>query len=182
MTNEAREQAIAQAVPAADSSCNQLTRLISGELKGEELAAGLTAEQRKQCIFELARAHAAVDMGGLQRLSDLIVSWRQVKQFETTWDNVPEKLMLIVTALSEAMEAYRHLNAAMLAELKESAIAPAPADERQLLYYENFVEELADVAIRLLDLCGSLGIKLGMAVALKMGANWLRPTKHNKQR
>jgi NTP pyrophosphatase (non-canonical NTP hydrolase) len=98
-----------------------------------------------------------------------IVDWRERKKFETCWENVPLKLMLVVTELSEAMEAYRKLNIATGIEVwGEPGVM------------ENFEEELADVAIRLFDLCGSLGIDLEEAMKKKMKANEKRPIKHNK--
>jgi NTP pyrophosphatase (non-canonical NTP hydrolase) len=43
---------------------------------------------------------------------------------------------------------------------------------------ENFTEELADVCIRIFDLCGSRGIDLEAAIFDKMAKNRLRPHKH----
>ena len=43
---------------------------------------------------------------------------------------------------------------------------------------ENFAEELADVCIRVFDLCGSKGIDLEKAIAEKMEYNKTRSYKH----
>lgn len=43
---------------------------------------------------------------------------------------------------------------------------------------EGFVEELADVCIRVFDLCGSRGIDLEKAIKLKMEKNKGRSYKH----
>lgn len=67
------------------------------------------------------------------------------------------KLMLIVTELGEAAEALRN---------------------KDLI---NFREELADVQIRLFDLCGALGIDLEEAVNAKMLYNETRPYMHGKE-
>ena len=75
------------------------------------------------------------------------------------WDeerNIGESLMLIVTEVAEAMEAHRN-------------------DDR-----ENFEEEIADVIIRTLDLCGGLGIDIEAAMRKKMQYNYTRPYKHGK--
>ena len=75
------------------------------------------------------------------------------------WDekrNIGEALMLIVTELAEAMEAYR----------KEDK--------------ENFNEELADTFIRLLDLCGGLNIDIEGEISKKSQKNKNRPYKHGK--
>ena len=75
------------------------------------------------------------------------------------WDekrNIGEALMLIVTELSEAMEAYRHEDKA------------------------NFREEIADTFIRLLDLCGGLKIDIEEEIDKKSQINIKRPYKHGK--
>ncbi len=75
------------------------------------------------------------------------------------WDkerNVGEALMLIVTELAEAMEAHRKQD------------------------QPNFKEELADVFIRLFDLCGGLGIDIEKEIVLKSEHNKNRPYKHGK--
>lgn len=75
------------------------------------------------------------------------------------WDeqrNIGEALMLIVTELAEAMEAHRRQDA------------------------ENFREELADTFIRLLDLCGGLGIDIEEEIYQKSLRNKNRPYKHGK--
>jgi len=46
---------------------------------------------------------------------------------------------------------------------------------------DNFKEELADVAIRLADLCGGLGIDLETEIIKKMKQNKSRPYKHGKK-
>jgi NTP pyrophosphatase (non-canonical NTP hydrolase) len=66
-------------------------------------------------------------------------------------------LMLIASELGEAVEALRH-------------------DD-----WDNFTEELADVAIRLGDLAGGLGIDLEWAIEEKMKYNEKRPYKHGKE-
>lgn len=69
---------------------------------------------------------------------------------------ISTRLMLIVGELSEAQEGLRK-------------------DDR-----DNFKEELADVAIRLGDLCGGLGIDLEAEIIKKMDKNKNRPYKHGK--
>lgn len=69
---------------------------------------------------------------------------------------VSTRLMLIVSELAEAQEGLRHGD------------------------MDNFREELADVAIRLADLCGGLGIDLEAEIKKKMEKNRNRPYKHGK--
>jgi len=70
---------------------------------------------------------------------------------------MPEKLMLVVTELSEAMEAYRHEDT------------------------ENFKEEIADTFIRLCDICGSVNIDIEREIRTKMEVNKKRPYLHGKK-
>jgi len=69
---------------------------------------------------------------------------------------VTTRIMLIVCELAEATEALREYDA------------------------DNFREELADIAIRLADLCGGLEIDLEAEIAKKMLINKDRPYKHGK--
>lgn len=69
---------------------------------------------------------------------------------------ISQFLMLIVSELGEAQEALRKNN------------------------WDNFKEELADVAIRLADLCGGLEINLEEEIKKKMLKNETRPYKHGK--
>jgi len=71
---------------------------------------------------------------------------------------VGEKLMLIVSEVSEAMEAHRK---------------NLPDDK--LTHRKGIDVELADAVIRIADLCGALGIDLGAALAEKLEYNKTRP-------
>jgi len=98
--------------------------------------------------------------------------WRRIDEFENMAINISEdgeeqvridknnaignRLMLIVSELGEAQEGLRHGD------------------------IDNFAEELADVAIRLGDLCGGLGIDLEAEIQKKMEKNKARPYKHGK--
>lgn len=66
-------------------------------------------------------------------------------------------LMLVVSELGEAAEAYRHNDSV------------------------NFAEEIADTIIRLLDMCKGYGIDIDAEVREKMNRNRERPHLHGKQ-
>ncbi len=69
-------------------------------------------------------------------------------------DFVPSKLALIHSEVSEALEGYRNHD------------------------MKNFGEEMADVVIRVFDLCQYLGIDIVSAVEAKHMVNLGRPYKH----
>lgn len=81
---------------------------------------------------------------------------------------IPTKLMLVVTELSEAME-----------ELRNGSI-----DGIRLNYDsehgkpEGFGIELADAVIRILDLASALGIDMDLAIRMKHEYNKTRPYRH----
>jgi NTP pyrophosphatase (non-canonical NTP hydrolase) len=92
----------------------------------------------------------------LNELAQLCHSIAKEKGFWEKERNIGEALMLIVTELAEAMEAHRKQDDA------------------------NFKEELADSFIRLLDLCGGLGIDIEEEIYQKSIKNKNRPYKHGK--
>ncbi|MCK5260038.1 MAG: nucleotide pyrophosphohydrolase [Candidatus Omnitrophica bacterium] len=92
----------------------------------------------------------------LNELAQLCHSIAVEKGFWDEERNIGEALMLIVTELAEAMEAYRHQDDA------------------------HFKEELADTFIRLLDLCGGLNIDMEEEIYTKSIHNKKRPYKHGK--
>ncbi|MCR3760391.1 nucleotide pyrophosphohydrolase [Clostridium felsineum] len=76
---------------------------------------------------------------------------------ETKQAIISQDLMLIVSEVAEAQDGLRHGD------------------------MDNFREELADVAIRLADLCGGLGVDLETEIKKKIAKNKDRPYKHGKQ-
>lgn len=78
--------------------------------------------------------------------------------------NIPEMLALIHSEVSEALEDYR--TGAMLADV---TVQGKPI---------GFPSEIADIVIRIGDLCGYLGIDLDAAVIEKMAFNATRPYRH----
>lgn len=99
-----------------------------------------------------------VDIKG-KSLSELSEFCHAIAVEKGFWDdkrNMGEALMLIVTELAEAMEAYRKQD------------------------QDNFKEEIADVFIRLFDLCGGFDIDIEEEIAKKSARNKTRPYKHGK--
>jgi len=83
------------------------------------------------------------------------------KGFWDASDNIPEKVMLVVTELSEGVEAYRR------------GIVTGKKD--------SFAEELADAVIRICDIAGHLNIDLEKEILDKIEYNRSRPYLHGKK-
>jgi hypothetical protein len=106
------------------------------------------------------------------------------------WDNgvdVPEKLMLIVSEVSEAMEADR-VDKYCQPKKDGKPLGAYPEDsefylgEAEWFFKENvkdtFEDELADAAIRIFDLAYEMGIDLSWHIARKTKYNSTRPKMH----
>ena len=90
------------------------------------------------------------------------------------WDNEREigtLLMLIVTELSEAFEAYREDRYANISK---------GVDAFKSHIKDTFEDEIADVFIRLFDLCGFLNIDIEKYIKLKLKYNEEREYRHGK--
>lgn len=93
-----------------------------------------------------------------------ITTWRISNGFytpptlntENERDLMLGKLMLIASEVGETAEAVRHND------------------------FPNFAEELADIIIRVFDICSTTGIDIEHEVEQKMCSNKQRPFKHNK--
>lgn len=130
-------------------------------------------------------------------MKNLIAKAHQVAKDKGFWDkerNVSEMLMLIVSEVAEAQEALRKNHYA------EKAVADGLLHDIQLQYTDeefqmnkdiwksvfeekiksSFEDEVADVAIRLFDLCGGMKIDLEKHIELKMKYNSMRGYKHGK--
>ena len=116
------------------------------------------------------------------------------KGFWDTERNVSEMLMLIVSEVAEAQEALRknhYANQEVVDSLAQD-LELDRTDEEFLLkalvwkgkFEDNikstFQDEIADVAIRLFDLCGGMGIDLEKHIEMKMKYNSMRSYKHGK--
>ena len=81
------------------------------------------------------------------------------------WDQerpIGEILMLAVTELAEAMEAYREGN----------------PDSEKIEGFSKVEEELVDTIIRILDFAGGMGYDMEGALRAKMAYNETRPYRH----
>lgn len=84
-------------------------------------------------------------------------------------NNIAERLALIHSEVSEALESYR--------ETVELGIRFTASNGKP----DGFVVELADAVIRIADLCGRYELDLQQAIELKMNYNATREHKHGKR-
>jgi NTP pyrophosphatase (non-canonical NTP hydrolase) len=117
------------------------------------------------------------------------------KGFWETERNVTEILMLVVSELAEALEALRkdhYADKAAVKDLYNDIEINKYEDEFNIMsgpwktgfeanVKSSFEDEIADVAIRLFDLCGGLNIDLQKHIELKMMYNSMRAYKHGKK-
>lgn len=121
---------------------------------------------------------------GINKLVELSHTNAVEKGFYDTGDfNIPEKLMLIVSEVSEALEDYRKLGDSMdlrkeKFESKVNGFLYDQQTEDVSLKPVGFPSELADVIIRVCDLAGRMNFDLGQAVVNKIQFNFTRPYRH----
>lgn len=98
---------------------------------------------------------------------------------------IPRDLMLIVTELSEAMEALRQNKWAELHLYQFDTAANCSGDFNKIGFEayikDRFEDEISDTFIRLFHLCGLLNIDIDAHVKLKMEYNKTREHKHGKR-
>ncbi len=114
------------------------------------------------------------------------------------WDeerNFAEMLMLVVSELSEAVEADRKGRSANIDafgqktwtnQIDGRTMTQEEQDERFKLVFAETIkdskeDEIADAIIRLLDVSAGLGIDIEFHIKAKMRYNSLRPYKHGKK-
>lgn len=99
--------------------------------------------------------------------------------------NVPEKIALMHSELSEALEEYRKHGVRKRCECGTGC--SLCVDGFQEIYFidgkpESVVTELADVVIRIADFCGAMGLDLAKAIETKHRTNVDRPYRHGGKR
>lgn len=115
-------------------------------------------------IHEWARGHGFWDEGEQRMTVDGCMGTEDVRVKTRPW-NFGEKVALIHSELSEALEAHRKDPQAM---------------DKHCPHHPAVAVELADAVIRILDLAEKLQIDLGQAILDKMAFNKTRPHKHGK--
>lgn len=103
---------------------------------------------------------------GINSLRDEIHEYATEKGFWPDQQNIPEKIALIHSEISEALEAYRR---------------NVDKPDEHVPQFTNYTVELADAVIRILDLAGRDKLPIGEAIIAKLAYNKTRPHKHGKK-
>ena len=126
-----------------------------------------SAAAEAHAVLALRRADAQQVLGptltaALETQAALISQFMQSQGFWES-DNTGEKIALMHSELSEALEADRK-----------------NLDAEHIPGFTGVEEELADVIIRILDFAGHHQLRLGEALSAKITYNLTRPFKHGK--
>jgi NTP pyrophosphatase (non-canonical NTP hydrolase) len=134
-------------------------------------------------------------MTELNKLAKSIYEQNKSKGFWEGERNFGELLMLVTSELAEALEAHRDGKWTVRKDKEELAALEANAsiypdlkaeyEKEWVLKFKNTIknsvnDEVADALIRILDLCGGLGIDIDYHVAQKLKYNRTRPNKHGR--
>ena len=112
---------------------------------------------------------------GLNSSAQLIHRNNVLKGFYDSKKNVGEMLMLVVTELSEAMEAHRK------AKFSVPPIEPMSNEGFLMFVKDTFEDEIADAIIRLLDLSAYMKIDIEWHINQKVNYNTTREHLHGKK-
>lgn len=148
------------------SAHSQVETQLAARLKAEAETAALlkhleTAEERAAALETIGTWQERVHALAVEK------DWWPVGEAP----NIPEKLALIHSEISEALEEYRKPGGGLRAVSYSAGGKP-----------EGFGVELADAVIRIMDLCGYLGLDLGALIKEKHQFNRTRSARHGGKR
>ena len=123
-------------------------------------------------------------MKELNKLAAQVYEGNKQRGFDVAKENIGQSLMLVVSEISEALEADRkdkHTTRDTVLKLHYETnlgqfITVFKSDVK-----DSFEDEIADAMIRLFDLCGGLGIDIERHIELKLKYNATREFRHGKK-
>jgi hypothetical protein len=128
-----------------------------------EAAAAEAHQERVRAFNQALIGLGGPVVGTLNTLQALVYDWNAAQGFWAS-DNTGEKIALMHSELSEALEADRK----------------AILSDDKIPSYTGVEAELADTVIRILDFAGRRHLRLGEAIIEKLSFNTTRPFKHGK--
>jgi NTP pyrophosphatase (non-canonical NTP hydrolase) len=124
----------------------------------------------------------------LNELRDKVFAYVEKQGFHERTMNLGERLMLVVSELSEALDADRQdcwAKKELIGKAGCYYLSGVVPENIKEFYLENVKgtveEELADTIMRICDIAGVYGIDLDWHVAAKMAYNETRPHLHGKK-
>lgn len=125
-------------------------------------------------------------MKTMSEIAQQIHANNKEKGFYDTEKNIGEMLALIHSEVSEALEADRKEMKCNISPIELRLVVDNLSNGQYPFYYKTVVkgtfdEEMADIIIRVLDLCAYKGIDIDAHVAAKIRYNSLREYKHGKK-
>ena len=126
----------------------------------------LPPEQYAKAQVEFSETLDALEiriLSTMEQLQFMIHQWNRVQGFWASQPNFGEKIALVHSELSEALEGNR-----------------TAAESDKIPGFRSEEEELADALIRILDMAGGFNLALGSAFVSKLRVNLRRPHKHGK--
>jgi len=121
------------------------------------------------------------NLEGLNETAYQIFQNNKEKGFWDNERNVGELLMLVTSELGEAMEAHRKGKFTKNEDWELYQKKYNSNEVFKLKIKDTFEDEIADSIIRLLDMCGGLGINIESHIVAKLEYNKSRPRLHGKE-
>lgn len=161
-TGSYMDKEAASQLGACKETAAQRRARLRKELEAEEAEAAERESLRSEVRLGLNVLRLST-VGTLNQLQALISTFMTAQGFWES-DNTAEKIALMHSELSEAMEAHRK-------QIRSDDKIPQ---------FDGVTAELADTVIRIFDFAGHHRLALGEAIIAKMLVNVDRPYKHNK--
>lgn len=147
---------------------------------------GLPLKEIREAFAQAPIERLAEPEAGLNALRDEIHMNALTHNWWSPAKTFGEALMLVVSEVAEAIEEYRdhhpvgdiYYHSAGFDNRYPTGQYPAQDEEHNPLKPEGIPVELADVIIRVLDMCGYWGIDIEEAMRLKMAFNRTRESRH----